>query len=201
MDETLLERTQEIIDKAYNLLIRKIAFGGVIAKSERAFQYELGYILKTIGGLYEFDSKEKFSVEFEITLPPRGRTDILVSFSDGDVTIKVAIELKFFKASNHREPNNRYDVFNDLLRLENYKAHGVDLCYFLLSTDHNHYYDWPNYAPDTADFDFRHGKSYVAGTTLSYRTPTPYDVDIQLNNNYIFNWDAVNQLYFLKVKI
>ncbi|ENX28282.1 MULTISPECIES: hypothetical protein [Acinetobacter] len=115
IDQTKL--THEIIETAYKLLTHKLAFGGLITHNESAFQLELGHILKTLGQLYEFRLSDKFHLEFETFLPlkttsiksqsERARIDILIRYQDGDHQTCAAIELKFFKKSNHREPNNR----------------------------------------------------------------------------------------------
>jgi hypothetical protein len=109
--------------------------------------------------------------------------------------------LKFLKKENHREPNSRYDVFEDLSNLELYKQHNIDLCYFILATDHSHYVNQEIYSPDTSDFDFRNGKKYKAGTILKYKTVKPYGEDISLKQDYSFSWDTVEKYHFLKVKI
>lgn len=72
-------------------------------------------------------------------LEERARIDLLLRYADEENETKVAIKLKFLKGENQREPNNRYDVFEDLTYLEYYKQHGVDFCYFILATDHVHY--------------------------------------------------------------
>lgn len=209
IDQTKL--THEIIETAYKLLTHKLAFGGLITHNESAFQLELGHILKTLGQLYEFRLSDKFHLEFETFLPlkttsiksqsERARVDILIRYQDGDHQTCAAIELKFFKKSNHREPNNRYDVFKDLSNLELYKKNGIDICYFILATDHPHYYNQIKYSDDTRDFDFRHKSTYREGTILSYRTPKPYGTDITLMQDYEFLWDQINDLYFLKVQV
>src|SRR3546814_2662455 len=49
----------------------------------------------------------------------RGRIDVWFRLTDDDGRQwRCAIELKFFKRKNHREPNNRYEVFKDIARLE-----------------------------------------------------------------------------------
>lgn len=202
---------EEIIETAYRLLIHKLAFGGLKAKNENAFQLEFGYMLKTIGQLYEFRLVDKFHFEFETYLnltsqsikskSDRARVDLLIEYKDNQTSSKAAIELKFFKKENHREPNNRYDVFKDLSNLELYKRHNIDLCYFILATDHSHYVNQVKYSDDTKDFDFRHGQRYISGTELSYRTPKPYGKNLILNQDYQFIWDKVEELSFLKVKV
>lgn len=203
--------TEEIIETAYSLLTQKFAFGGLTARNESSFQLEFGHILKTLGELYEFRLTDKFHLEFETYISlsetsiksksDKARVDLLLKYQDDNTTTTAAIELKFFKKENHREPNNRYDVFKDISNLELYKNHNIDICYFILATDHDHYYDQKKYSQDTSDFDFRDGKSYKAGTKLQYKTDNPYGQDISLNQDYNFTWDKINDSYFLKLKV
>lgn len=203
-----LEMANEIIERAYILLIRKLGAGGLCVQNEMAFQIELGAILRVLGNMYEFQPEDKFTLEFEnyINLKEksnksgknRARVDIVIHYK----SIKAAIELKFFKKENHREPNNRYDVFNDLSNLEKYKESDMDLCYFMLGTDHMHYVNPPKpYSPDTGDFDFRDGAKYEANKLLEYRTAKPYGGPIQLKQSYDFKWEHINNLHFFKLKI
>src|SRR5690606_23298419 len=109
-----------------------------------------------------------------------------------------AIELKFFQKDNHREPNNRYDVYKDLHNLEDYVNSGnYNFGRFFISTDHLHYVNQDSYSPDTADFDFRHGTSYEAGRVLD-RTAKPYGGPLTLRNNYLFIWEKAGGNYFMK---
>jgi len=205
-----IELMEEIIDTAYKLLTHKLACGGLTAKNESAFQLEFGNILKTLGRLYEFRLVDKFHLEFETSIPlnepsvksqsNRARVDLLIEYKDDNNSTKAAIELKYFKKKNHREPNNRYDVFKDISNLELYKSNGIDLCYFILVTDHKHYYYQDNYSSDTADFDLRDGQKYTAGKMLKYNTSKPYE-NISLKQDYTFRWDKIGDLYFLKLRV
>ncbi|MCU4188638.1 hypothetical protein M9Q43_05600 [Flavobacterium sp. HXWNR29] len=202
---------EDLIQQAFHIFSNKLAYGGIVAKNEFAFQFELGSILKTLGQLYEFNLNDKFHLEFETTIileeefvksnSKKARIDILIIYQLGGKTTKTAIELKFFKKENHREPNNRYDVFKDIANLESYKRFGIDICYFLLLTDHTHYVNQQKYSTDTADFDFRQGQRYMANTILSYRTPKSYGPEISLSQDYEFKWKTLNDLYFLKLKV
>ncbi len=231
--EEQVKLTEEIIETAYRLLTHKLAFGGLTARNESAFQLEFGHILKTLGQLYEFRLDDKFHLEFETYIQLKeksdksgtewARVDVLLKYKSGDVTTTTAtetatatetiavtektaaivttaaIELKFFKKENHREPHNRYDVFRDIANLEQYKESGIDICYFILATDHTHYYNQANYSPETADFDFRTGKRYKAATILQYKTGNKKD--ITLRHDYDFEWEKINEFYFLKLKV
>ena len=210
--EKQIKLTQEIVETSYRLLINKLAHGGLSANNEAAFQLELGFILKTIGQLYEFRLVDKFQLEFETYIDlsetsiksntTRARVDILLKYRDNETSTAAAIELKFFKKANHREPNNRYDAFKDISNLELYKNQGsIDLCYFIVSTDHLHYVNQESYSSDTADFDIRNGRDYIAGTVLEYRTENPYGPNITLKQNYSFNWQTIGSWHYLKLKV
>nr|WP_314491923.1 hypothetical protein [uncultured Chryseobacterium sp.] len=144
-----IKLTEEIILTAFRLLTNKLGQGGLVASNEAAFQLEFGHILKTLGQLYEFRLTDKFYVEFENSYKlniesvksksKNARVDIFLKYQTDEQLTTAAIELKFFKKKNHREPNNRYDVFKDIHNLELYKQHGTDLCYFFVATDHDHY--------------------------------------------------------------
>lgn len=211
LKENQEQLTEEIIETAYKLLTHKLAFGGLTARNESSFQLEFGHILKTLGQLYEFRLADKFHLEFETYIllnekslkskSNKARVDLLIKYKDDNFSTKAAIELKFFKKENHREPNNRYDVFKDISNLELYKKQDIDICYFILATDHPHYYNQENYSVNTADFDFRNGKIYKCGNVLKYKTDKPYGPDIKLGQDYNFKWNVLNDIYFLKVKV
>lgn len=133
----------------------------------------------------------------------KAKIDIYFAYTNSITTAKqsCAVELKYFKKKNHREPNNRYDVFADLRNLENY-GQVADQCFMVVATDHDHYVDWPDYSEDTKDFDFRHDHAYVAGTTATYRATKPYGAPITLRGSYDFTWDHVTGgLHFLQVPV
>lgn len=212
MKENFKNRLIEIIETSFRLLEMKIANGGIISKNEASFQLELGYILKVVGQLYEFQPNEKFHLELENYIDlkttsiksksKKARVDIYLEFGNENQKIKSAIELKFLKKQNHREPNNRYDIFKDISNLEAYKENGIDLCYFYISTDHSHYVNQEKYSIDTADFDFRNGSKYKKGKILSYNTEKPYGDPIELKGNYEFKWtEPSDNIYFMKLEI
>lgn len=211
MKEKFKDRLKQIIDTSFDLLEMKIANGGIISKNEASFQLELGYILKVVGQLYEFHPNEKFHLELENTVQLKtksrksktnnARIDIYLEFGTENEKVNSAIELKFLKKQNHREPNNRYDIFKDLANLEDYKESGIELCYFYISTDHSHYVNQKEYSENTSDFDFRNGAEYLSGTILEYKTENPYGAPISLKKDYKFNWKTIEKLHFMKVEI
>ena len=219
-NEKYKKRLEEIVNNGYSILINQIAGNAIQIDNEASFQLQFAYILKTLGDLYRYSSNDLFTIELENTFSiksqfaksktKKARVDIILSLGDFSNFSTVAIELKFLKAINHREPNNRYDAFLDLHNLEVYKRENLfDITYFILGTDHKHYVNQKNYSTPTSKFDLRNGSTYKAKTTLIYGTSKPYGVPLALENDYTFNWDIIKkefdnddkeELYFLKVK-
>ncbi|MDX6384673.1 MAG: hypothetical protein QOK48_2246 [Blastocatellia bacterium] len=164
--------------------------------------------------MYEFAKPDLFSIELEKNVvitdggfikskSEKARIDIFLRLENrvtGENT-SCAIELKFFRRKNYREPNNRYDVFKDLSNLENY-GDECDLRYFIIGTDHTHYVSQSSYSDGTGAFDFRDEKSYLAGTELVYKTLKPYGPALSLRNSYEFKWDMFDdKYYFMKLEV
>lgn len=199
-----VERLRQIVFMAVPSLFTQIDGGRITCQSEATLQLHLGRVIATVGDLALVHPRETFSIELEKPLlgTKRGRIDVWFSLtSDDDREWRCAIELKLFKKANQREPNNRYEVFKDISRLECCKD-VADLGFMLVATDHPHYIDQETYSPDTHDFDLRHGKSYVAGTQMVYRTPKPHGPPITLAHDYDFTWtDATRQLRYMLLEI
>lgn len=195
------QRIKQIVTVAYERLCGKITRQRIQVANEASLQLQFASILKTLGELYEESPSERFNIELEknVTLPggtfaksstEKAKIDIWISLDDATngEHHACAIELKYFKRANHREPNNRYDAFKDLQNLEQY-GDFVDVGFLLVATDHPHYINQEEYSSDTEDFDFRHGTKYIAGTEMVYRTEKPHGTPpITLGNDYTFEW-------------
>jgi len=207
-------RLIDIINLSFTCLYEKINGGLLVVENEASLQLQLSAILKIFGEQFLYTKEEVFSIELEKPVilkkgvfnksnSSKARIDIFLSLENikQKKITNCAIELKFFKKSNHREPNNRYDVFKDIHNLENYKEFS-DFGFLLVATDHTHYVEQKKYSQDTADFDFRHGSNYKVGTVLKYRTNPPYEKPITLKNNYKFKWQtSVNGISFMLLEV
>jgi len=208
------DRLHTLFDISYGCLRRKINGGRIKVENEASLQLHFAAILKVMGELLEAESDEYFSIELEKPVllregtfgksgSSKAKIDIFVSYNNTRTGHKqsCAIELKYFKYENHREPNNRYDVFRDIHNLENY-GDFADLGYLVVATNHNHYVSQSEYSRDTCDFDFRHGKCYTKGTIASYRTEKCYGPPIILGGSYEFSWDTVaGGIHFMKLPV
>lgn len=199
-----IERIRNIVTLAVPTLFSQIDGGRIVCESEATLQLHLGRIITTVGDLAIVSPLETFSIELEKPLngrAKRGRIDIWFRLRAGESEWRCALELKFFKKANQREPNNRYDVFKDMARLESC-ADVADIAYMLVATDHPHYVSHAAYSADTHDFDFRHGQAYAKGTEMTYRTVNPHGPPITLANDYAFEWtDGPSALRYLLVEI
>ena len=196
-----IPRLRDIVNIAIPRLFEQIRGGRIVCESEATLQLHLGRIIGTVADLYLVGPRETFSIELEKPLRggrlKRGRIDIWFELTAADGTsARCAIELKFFKEVNHREPNNRYDVFKDIARLETCKD-VADVAFMLVGTDHQHYISHPAYSKATIDFDIRTGAVYRAGTVLEYRTSKPYGPPIALAHDYEFAWAALPNTHYI----
>ena len=205
---------EDIIDKSYAILLAQIHNGRITLENESDLQLQFSYLLKVIGELHQFSFNDIFSLKLEVpyqsTLPlvksntNKAKIDIVLELVDRlnvSDTVKCAIELKFFKKVNQREPNNRYDAFADIHNLEAYVGASFDFGVFIMGTDHSHYVTQGSYNNATADFDLRDGKRYISGSLLKFKTVKPHGPDIKLKNNYDFEWNPSGDKWFLKLSI
>ncbi len=159
-------RLVRVFELAYECLRQKINGGRIRVDNEASLQLQFAGILKVVGDLLEVHRDEFFSIELEKSVALKGakfgksgsakaKVDIFCTYTN-IATKEVhscAIEMKFFKKANHREPNNRYDVFADIGNLENY-GDFADCCFMVVATDHDHYVSQKTYSDDTRDFYF-----------------------------------------------
>ena len=205
------DRLIRVFELSYDCLRKKINGGSIRVDNEASLQLHFAAILKLVGELHELDRHEYFSIDLEVPVngafiksgSSKARVDIVFSYNNDIMKQRssCAVELKFFKKENQREPNNRYDVFSDIHNLENY-GNIADCCFMVVATNHEHYISQKEYSSGTAEFDFRDGTAYEAGTELTYRTGTPYGDSITLKRSYAFRWDKnPGRLNFLKLEV
>lgn len=196
----LEKRIDRIVRSSVAHLFAQIAGGRIVCESEATLQLHLGRIIASVADLENVGPGETFAIELEKPIKDRGRLDVWFKLIDADGQDRsCAIEMKFFKKVNHAEPNNRYNVFKDINRLEGSKD-VADVGYKLVATDHRHYIDWEAYQPGTADFDFRQGSAYTAGFEMVY--DGKQGPPIRLRNDYTFEWnETLGPLSYMLVQV
>lgn len=198
-----IDRVRTIVHGAVQALFAQICGGRINCESEATLQLHLAHLIAALADVHSVHSGDSFSIELEKPLKgqSKGRVDIWFKVGAEADQTRCAMELKFFKRVNQREPNNRYDVFKDILRLES-MGDVSDVGFMLVATDHPHYSSQQSYSPGTSDFDFRDGATYSAGTELAYRTVGGYGPPLKLASDYAFAWTEANTtLSYLLVEV
>lgn len=186
----LLARLDRIVEISYEILKGKIVSGGITVQNEASLQLQFGVILKQVGTLFEYDSKDHFEIILEevqdvstIKSPKGARCDIMLRLCNcrSSAEVSAAIELKFFKATDGKTETitqNRRSVYLDVENLEEYRT---DLGYELVYTNNGNY---PN--PDS--------RSVIRlGDGETMRTINDGMHDVILESTYDLKWDCYNE--------
>lgn len=202
--------TDEIIETGYNILVRRLTQNSLITRKSSVFRAEMEKILDNLGQLYEFTAKHSFKLYAnaviqltEKTMPTsrEAKADILLNYTQNDVSEKTVLDFKFFGKERGREVEDRYWILRNLYWLELYKKEGIDGCYLIIATDNNDIVSKDQYDADSSDFDCRDNIHYQAGKFMEFKNDKPYAEGFSLQNDYHFKWEKINELYFLKIKI
>jgi hypothetical protein len=224
--EEIKSTVEEIVKRSSELLVKKLANGGITSKNEASLQLELAYILKSLGQLYEFKKEDDFHVELEKVVKlktdstksgnKKAKIDIYIVYKVDGEECKAAIELKYPIKSAGTETDYRCEVFADISNLERYNEDQItDVGFLVFATDNPHYYNNKNnsekeYGEAAKEFDFRNGKTHKAGKQLVRKKLGTDEVwwDITLSNDYEFVWekpipvtDSEEQIYSLVLKV
>lgn len=197
------ERLKEIIDLSCDIFCRKVEEGMIDIPNEASFQLQLGAIMKMVGQLFEFNTKDRFiinletSKEIESTIKSAkglARCDIELCFYYGATCkAKALIELKHFrKDKNEAVTDNRFSLFMDLGNLEMYKKVETSstICCAMVLTDN------VNYSKPDTNSKINIGEGITSPKTIVYTS----NKTITLDNEYTFHWDSYSEkCHFLKV--
>ena len=198
---TIEERLKQIIETSYKLLCYKIVNEGIFVENEASLQLQFGVILKQIGQLYEFSKNDRFAVNLETwqdisstskSNKGKARCDISIEFTNGTLTQKAAIELKYFKNSaTEAVTDNRFSLLLDLENLEQYKTNDPNLlCYEIVYTNNENYTKLNNRSKIKITPE-------ISGNTEPYAGRR-----IKLQRSYPSIWESYAKVYhFLKIDL
>lgn len=205
-----LQAAEELFGRALQEVIGQVNRGELGETNEATVQHHLAlcmHLLARQAGLpFSIIMERRVQRANGAVFPKKQRNtaEIDIFFTVGEDKTRCAVELKLFKRINQRELNNRYDSYADLANLEIYLEEHCDMGFFVLLTDHPHYYDpkFGTHWPDTADFCLREGHVYQARSELAYRTNIPYGPPFTLIHGYTFQWqNEGNEWRLLALKI
>lgn len=206
--EQLVNRVKDIVDFCWNSFSAKVGGGLITINKEASMQLQFAYLVKNTLDLSVYNEDESVELELETAIPVDGRLrecDIVIQIIKGKTELFLPIEMKCYKefasSGGKRGASDIFmkDVYQDLELLEKYKTQdnyisGIEL---VMSDLERLVY------PKTKrgkkwDYDISQGKTISKGITLT----TPIggnETFIKLKGSYAFNWEQINDFYFLKL--
>ena len=172
-------------------------------------QLNFAYLLKNTVDLAIHHEDEKITIELETTIPVNGRSregDVVVKIEKGDNVFYLPIEMKCYKelasSGGKRGALDIFfkDVFVDIELLESYskKEHFLKGI-MLVMTDFRNAVFTAKKNGKYWDYDISHG-SQIIGAVTKNTSIGGFDVNINIDGNYNFDWKQYNNFYFLKLE-
>lgn len=168
-------------------------------------QLQFAYILQQMLPLVIFKKSEKVVIELETTVFDGSNyreADVIVTARENESEYKIAIELKCYKklasSGGNRGASDIFmkDVYQDLNYLENYyREKKADYGIGLVMTDFK----------KIVHPEKKQGKCWIYDTSCGSLTKIGYystpiggkSVNINLEKQYLFDWNQVNDYYFV----
>lgn len=207
--EELVKRIENIIDFCWHNFSAKVGGGLIEINKEASMQLHFAYVLKNTIDLAIHHKDEKVSIELETTIPIDGKTkecDIVVKIEKDNDTLYLPIEMKCYReyasSGGKRGALDIFvkDVYVDIELLEAYSKKEKFLRGILLvMTDLRRVIYPENKVGKYWNYDISDGTQILG--TISKSTPIGgFDVNINIDGNYQFNWKEYNNFYFLKLE-
>ncbi len=196
------DRVSWAIEFAWQVILNKAGRDEIRVNKEASLQLYYSLVLKETLELLKFSPGEQFHIELEFSVNALGKQliiDVLVSYSDGELSEKHAIELKCYKtkasSGNKRGAVDIFmkDVYLDLYYTEQYVLGKVaDYTTCLVLTDFKSFISPKKKTGKSWAYDVSDNFMVKGG---SYTTPIGgKPVNFNLTKNYQFRW--VNQVKY-----
>lgn len=197
-------RIEELIHLTWNIFQQKVWNELLKLNKEASMQLHYSYILQESIPLIIFEKNESIIVELESWVKiynSNKEVDLLITWKKWDIEYKIAIEMKFYKKlassgkSRWASDIFKKDVYEDLQLLEKYKTFNhCDKWIELIITDYEWFINPKNKLTKSWDYDI---SQWATWGSKIYNTPIWWkEVNINLYNNYTFNWIKNWKFYF-----
>ena len=207
--DNLVKRVNDIIEICWESFSAKIGCGLIETNKEASMQLNFAYLVKNTIDLAIHNEDEKITIELETTILVNGRSrecDVVVKIEKGDNIFYLPIEMKCYKelasSGGKRGALDIFfkDVFVDIELLESYskKEHFLKGI-MLIMTDFRNAVFPEKKNGKYWDYDISHG-SQIKGTVTKNTSIGGFDVNINIDGNYNFDWKQYNNFYFLKLE-
>jgi len=196
------DRVTWAIDFAWYITIDKIVNGDIKVNKEASLQLHYSTVLKTVLDLIKYSPKDRIEIELETTVVVAEKPyiiDILLSYTDGNISEKHSIELKFYKtfasSGRKRGANDIFmrSVYEDLFYSELYlKNQFANKATCIILTDYKSFIypkskntkNWTYDISQGHTFSGGHFTTSVGGKNVDFKLSKKYKFDWKQNGNY-----------------
>jgi hypothetical protein len=197
-------RIRSILDASWTIFKSKFIYGRRPVLKEAPFQHHFANIISNVGGLYCIERPDSFFVDLETKCENiKNKSmylDITCSFGNNS-DVSCAIELKFKTHKQGAQDWGRIDAYVDIEALELACKAGYSLGKFYMITDSSAYVNRSRRGAGTV-FATHHGFESLMKQKMCYpECKGRTDVEVILEHFYRFQWEKVNQWYFLDLTI
>jgi hypothetical protein len=195
------KRLNEVLDLSWKIFKSQFIHGRHEINKEAPFQHHFAQIIRNVGNLYSIAEKDLFKVDLETKCENiNGKSkyiDVSCEFVD---QIKCAIELKFKTAQQGAQDHGRIDAYVDINALELVTDKLFDLGKFYMITNSTPYINQSVKGVGTV-FATHNGHITEKGQEFWYDSKGREHVRLTLRNSYHFEWEKINDWYFLDLTI
>ncbi|MGL4956294.1 MAG: hypothetical protein ACRC9X_03850 [Bacteroidales bacterium] len=200
-------RIDEVMSKSWKIFISQFIHKRYIVNKEAPFQHHFAQIIKSVGDLYSITEKDLFKVDLETKIEGIKKDnkskyfDLSCLFYD---KIKCGIELKFKLKRQGAQDEGRIDSYFDIECLERavLDLKVFDIGKFYMITDDTAYINESIKGKSGTIFCLHNGYETIPNKTLNCpNNKRRKDIIVELKQKYKFNWEKVDEWYFLEITI
>jgi hypothetical protein len=197
------ERLRLILHEAWRVLKSQFLDGRYPVHTEAPFQHYFAQIIGSLGSLYCTRREDTFILDLEskcVNIKGKNKyIDITCGFPVEQVSC--AIELKFKTAKQGAQDHGRIDMYVDIEAVELACLQEYTFGKFYAITDSTPYVNRSKKGVG-AVFCTHHGAKTAVGQQFACpQSKGREDVAVNLRNAYTFEWEQIDEWYFLELDI
>jgi len=195
------KRLDNVMSTAWTFFKSQFIHNRHFIATEAPFQHHFAEIIRQVGNLHCLTREDVFLVDLETQCKDiKGKTKYLDITCEFVNQIGCAIELKFKKASQGAQDHGRIDIYVDIEALELVCKDKFDIGKFYVITDSAPYVNQSKVGVGTV-FPTHHGHITEPNKEFWTNSKGREHVKVNLTNPYTFNWEKINNWYFLELTV
>lgn len=201
LTENYHHRLHDVLELSWSILKSRFIDGRYSITKEAPFQHHFAHIISAIGESHCSKRDDIFLVDLETKCGDIKGKNKYIDITCGFVNQKVncAIELKFKTNSQGAQDHGRIDAFVDIEALELVCGEKFSFGRFYMITDSTPYIHQSKKGVGT--MFTTHDGATIKPAVYQYPSKGREDVIVELNNEYIIEWEKIGEWYFLQVNI